>query len=325
MIAVQLHTRTVNEPGRDRIRELLDAVLAGDGGDRLQDLAATAYVSPFHFSRQVSRAAGEPPVAMRRRVMLERAAWRIQRGGSVTDAAFEAGYDSVDGFSRAFSRGFGCAPSAMPARGERGHWLPAPNGIHFHSPTVLYVDAGGVHEQPAGEVVALMVRHDLDDTDALLGAAGSLSEEEYRRERMPGHQVLTWSGAETSLAHVLRHLALDKLPWLASIEGADEPDLGGPDDATTLRARHADIAARWLAMTRDVERRSAWNDRVIDAICDPPESFLLSQIVAHALTFAAHRRQLARWMLQQAGADLTDPVLDPDPINWHRRAGGGPT
>lgn len=314
----------MTEPGRDRIRELLDAVLdEHDGGARLERMAAAAYASPFHFTRQVSQVAGEPPVAMRRRVLLERAAWRIQRGTSVTDAAFEAGYDSVEGFSRAFARAFGCVPSTLPARSERGHWLPAPNGIHFHSPTVLYVDAGEVTERAAGEVLALMVRHDLDDTDALLAAAEQLDESEYRRERLPGHQVLEWSGPETSLAEVLTHLALDKLPWLASIEGADEPDLGPPHDVTSLRARHAEIAARWLAMTRDVERRGAWGDRVIDALCDPPESFLLSQIVAHTLTFSAHRRQLARWMLAQAGLDLTDPDLDPDPIMWHRRASGG--
>lgn len=313
---------TERTPGRDRVRELLDAVLAeheDEDGGGLDRLAASAYSSTFHFSRQVRRAAQEPPAAMRRRVFLERAGWELQRGRAVTDAAFAAGYDSVDGFSRAFSRAFGCAPSEMPTRGERGHWLPAPNGIHFHSPTVLYVDAE--QERSAGDVVALMVRHDLDDVDALLAAAESVDEEEYRLERMPGHRVLSWAGDETTLADVLRHLAMDKLPWLASIEGEDEPDLGGADDPASLRRRHADVSARWLAMTRDVERRGAWGDRVIDALCDPPETFLLSQILAHTLTFSAHRRQLARWMLTQAGVDLSH--LDPDPIMWHRHASGG--
>lgn len=74
-------------------------------------------------------------------------------------------------------------------------------------------------------------------------------------------------------------------------------------------------------MTRDVERRGAWGDRVIDALCDPPESFLLSQITAHDLTFSAHRRQLARWMLAQASIDIVH--LDPEPIVWHRRVSGG--
>lgn len=207
----------------------------------------------------------------------------------------------------------------MLRRHERGHWLPAPNGIHFHSPTVLYVDAG--KEVSAGDVVAPMIRHDLGDTDAVLAAAESIDADEFRRERMPGHRVLEWSGDETSLADVLRRLALDRLPWLACIEGEDEPDLGVEDDARSLRRQHSEIAARWLAMTRDVERCGAWGDRVIDAICDPPESFLLSQIIAHDLTFSAHRRQLARWMPAQAGVDVGH--LHPDPIMWHRRASGG--
>lgn len=308
------------QPGCDRIRELLDAVLAEhEDGAALDQIAATAYSSTFHFSRQVSRAARESPAALRRRVLLERAAWELQRGQSVTDTAFAAGYDSVDGFSRAFSRAFGCPPSAMPTRHERGHWLPASNGIHFHSPTVLYVDAD--EEQSAGDVVALMVRHDLDETDALLAAAEAVGDEEWRRERMPGHQVLAWAGTEATLADVFRHLALDKLPWLASIEGSDEPEVDGATDAVSLRERHAEIAVRWLAMTRDVERRGAWGDRVIDALCDPPESFLLSQILAHVLTFSAHRRQVVRWMLTQSGVDVSH--LDPDPIMWHRHASGG--
>lgn len=307
-------------PGRDRLRELLDAVLTEHEDDAALDhLAARAYSSTSHFSRQVSRGAQESPAAMRRRVLLERAAWQLQRERTVTETAFMAGYDSVDGFSRAFARAFGCTPSTMPKRSERGHWLPAPNGIHFHSPTVLYVDADQEHS--AGDVVTLMIRHDLDDTDAVLAAAELVAEEEYRRERMPGHQVLPWAGDETTLAEVLRHLALDKLPWLASIAGEDEPHLGGADDPVSLRRRHSEISARWLAMTRDVERRGAWGARVIDALCDPPETFLLSQILAHVLTFSAHRRQLARWMLMQSGIDVRH--LDPDPIMWHRHASGG--
>ena len=311
---------TARRPGRDRLRELLDAVLVEhEGAAVVGTLAAGAHSSSFHFTRQVSRAAGEAPAALRRRVLLERAAWELQRGRTVTDAAFAAGYDSVEGFSRSFSRAFGCPPSAMSHAHERGHWLPAPNGIHFHSPTVLYVDVG--REVSAGDVVALMVRHDLEDTDALLAAAEEVDDDEFRRERMSDHRVLEWSGDETSLADVLHHLALDKLPWLACIEGEDEPDLSAAADVPSLRRRHSEIAARWLALTRDVERRGAWGDRVIDALCDPPESFLLSQIVAHTLTFAAHRRQLARWMLAQAGVDIKG--LDPDPIMWHRRASGG--
>ena len=89
-----------------------------------------AYSSPYHFSRQLSRGAGEPPVAMKRRVMLERAAWELRGGATVTDAAFEAGYDSVEGFGRAFQRAYGHPPSAhRPASRRSGSTgCPAPNG-----------------------------------------------------------------------------------------------------------------------------------------------------------------------------------------------------
>ena len=88
--------------GRDRLRELLDAVLDGEHRT-LADMAHGAYSSPFHFSRRLSRDAGEPPVAMRRRVELERAAWQLALGATVTEVAFAAGYGSVEGFSRAYS------------------------------------------------------------------------------------------------------------------------------------------------------------------------------------------------------------------------------
>src|SRR5699024_12715487 len=139
--------------------------------------------------------------------------------------------------------------------------------------------------------------------------------------RILGHVLLLLAGDESSLAEVVLHLAVGNLPWLASIAGEDEPDLGGEVDAVSLRRRHSEISVRWLAMNRDVERRGAWGDRVIDELCDPPESFLLSQILADVLTFSAHRRQVARWMLGQSGID-TDR-LEPDPIAWQRTVTGG--
>jgi len=80
---------------RDRLRELLDAVL-DESNRTLDEMAGGAYASPYHFNRLLSRSAYEAPVSMRRRVMLERAAWQIRQGTSVTDAAWAAGYGSVE-------------------------------------------------------------------------------------------------------------------------------------------------------------------------------------------------------------------------------------
>jgi hypothetical protein len=68
-------------------------------------------------------------------------------------------------------------------------------------------------------------------------------------------------------------------------------------------------------MVRDLDARGGWNDRLIDALCEPPESFVMSSVIAHVLTFSAHRRQLARHMLRLAG----HKVGSGDPITWLRR------
>ena len=298
-------------PGRDRLRELLDAVL-DDGHRSLDEMAGGAFASPYHFTRQLSSGAGEPPVAMRRRVMLERAAWQLRQGTSVTDAAFDAGYESVEGFSRAFARAYGHLPSEAP--GSDRAWLPAPNGIHFHPPSSLWVHA---EERTLTGPLDHLVHHDLDDTRALLEIAKQVTEEDYRAVVRPGERVLGFDGVDDSMATVLHHQVFTKEIWLAAIEGEDFPERGA-DDPATLLDRHEAVSGRWLAMLRDIERRGAWDDRIVDALCDPPESFVLSSIVAHVLTFAAHRRQLVRSMLRQRGVDVDDG----DPITWLRRRNG---
>jgi AraC family transcriptional regulator len=294
--------------GRDRLRELLDAVL-DDGHRTLGDMADGAYSSPYHFARRLSRDAGEPPVAMKRRVMLERAAWQLRQGTPVTGAAFDAGYESVEGFSRAFTRAYGHLPSEDA--GERSSWLPAPNGIHFHPPTSLWVHTG---ERTMSGPLDHLVHHDLDDTLALLDAAKQLPEVAYRAAVRPGQVVLSFDGPDESVAQLLQHQVNTLEVWLAAILGEDFPSAGA-DDPAALVARQEAVAGRWLAMLRDMERRDAWDDRIVDALCDPPESFVLGSIVAHVVTFAAHRRLLVRAMLREHGVDPGSG----DPIDWLAR------
>ncbi len=299
---------------RDRLRELLDAVLAPEHAG-LQTMAAAAFASPYDFSRKVSRATGEPPVAMRRRVLLERAAWELRRGASVTEAAIAAGYDSVDGFSRAFARAFGTTPSRLDGTGAS--WLPAPNGVHFHPPTSLWIDAKEHMMSHAHAVSELMVRHDLDDTGALLKAATGLSAADWNRPQLDGHVVLEFDGAETSVGDVLRRTVFTKQIWLAAIAGEDFPP-DPPADAADVLALHERVAPRWLATVRDLDQRDAWDDVLIDALCDPPESFVIGSVLAHVLHFASYRRMLARHLLRGLGASVDDG----DPISWLRRESG---
>lgn len=300
---------TTANPDRDRLRELLDAVLR-EGNDSLDDMAGDAFASPYHFNRQLRRAAGEPPVTMKRRVLLERAAWQLANGSSVTDAAWAAGYESVEGFSRAFQRGFGHPPSAVGHTDPRP-WLPAPNGIHFHPPTSLWVHTT---EQPMNPLTDQLVGHDLDDTRHLLGLAKGLTVEEFALARLPGHTVLSWDGPDDSIRAVLEHLVWTKEVWLAAIAGESWPARDEGSDAAALLERHERVAPRWLATVRDIDARGGWDDRLIDALCDPPESFVMSSVIAHVVEYSAYRRQLARSMFRAAGHEVDQG----DPIEWLR-------
>ncbi|WP_241386528.1 helix-turn-helix domain-containing protein [Rhodococcus sp. CH91] len=306
--------------GRDRLRELLDAVL-DENNATLERMARHAYASPWHFSRRFTLGTGESPVALRRRVILERAAWQLREGATVTETAFAAGYDSVEGFGRAFARAYGYPPSAairVLGSGGSDHWLSSPNGVHFHPPTNLWVEDDERRESAAvtaGEVVAQMVQHDLADTQILLECASGLDDDEYARVRFPGLVVLEWDGPEESVAAALGNLVWSKEVWLASMSGGEQPERGAADLAS-VRSRFADVAPRWAEAVRDIHRRSAWGDLLIDALCEPPESFVLGGVINHVLTFSAHRRQLVRHMLRAAG--LT--VDHGDPLAWVRDA-----
>ena len=76
---------------------------------------------------------------MRRRVALERAAWQLARGVPVTDAAFAAGYGSVEGFARVRPRLRASAQRGdTPGRQRLGALAAAPS--YFHAPDGLWVE-----------------------------------------------------------------------------------------------------------------------------------------------------------------------------------------
>jgi AraC family transcriptional regulator len=297
-----------NPPRRDRLRELLDAVVDEDNSD-VADMARSSFASEFHFSRQVSRLTGEPPAALRRRVMLERAAWRLQRGEGVAAVATDEGWSSPEVFSRAFRRAYGVPPSAAT---DVDFWLNAPNGLHFHPPESLWVQNSGAGKPP--DVSQLMVAHDVADTEYLIGQGLALTEAQWAQPLSPGQVVLEWSGEEPSVGAVLNAIVWTKQVWLASIEGRDQPQRGELRSAGELSDDHRGVSARWTAMVLDSSERGRLGDVVIDALCDPPESFQVYGIIAHVLTYSAHRRELVRAMLARHGV----LVGRGDPLDWMR-------
>lgn len=80
----------------------------------LQELADIAGVSPYHFHRLYRAITGETPFETLRRLRLTRAAIMLRDSGrSITDAAFDAGYESSQAFSKAFRRETGFSATEL--------------------------------------------------------------------------------------------------------------------------------------------------------------------------------------------------------------------
>ena len=87
---------------------------------RTEDIAAAAYMSPFHFQKMFSALCGMTLGEYIRGRRLTLAAQALSSGElRVIDAAMRCGYDSPDSFARAFTRFHGISPSQAKERGAR--------------------------------------------------------------------------------------------------------------------------------------------------------------------------------------------------------------
>ncbi|UUX50606.1 AraC family transcriptional regulator [Nisaea acidiphila] len=102
----------------------------------LAALAETAALSPFHFHRVYRGIAGETVQETLRRVRMMRAGYALRSGGrSVTEIALEAGYESPEGFARAFKQGFELSPSQYRKSRAATPFRPTNINIHFRPET----------------------------------------------------------------------------------------------------------------------------------------------------------------------------------------------
>jgi AraC family transcriptional regulator len=98
----------------------------------LEELAAVAHFSPYHFHRVFRGMVGETLQAHIRRIRLERAAQRLlYTRDSVTTIAFESGYTTHEAFTRAFRSMTGRAPSTFRRERVPNSDLPAPSHVHY--------------------------------------------------------------------------------------------------------------------------------------------------------------------------------------------------
>jgi AraC family transcriptional regulator len=271
-----------------------------------EELAARFHFSRFHFDRVIRSVAGEPPQAFRRRILLERAAYRmVTTRAPLIDIAVEAGYGSHEAFSRAFARAYGAPPAAW--RKEPGPIrLPAPSDVHFHPPGGLRLPVRD--EVTSMDLMTRMVEHHLWLTGELVRVAGRLTDaqldEPIRLDVDEDQQTI-----RSLLSRLIGQLGM----WNAAV-ALREYDWSVEDheSLSSMRERLAVEGPTFLAQVREVVAEHRLDDTFVDALCEPAEVFTYGGMVAHVLTFAAHRRTLVTLALSHHGLDELgwgDPMI----------------
>jgi len=306
----------------------LSAIVANslDTPTKTQDLARQAYQSRTQFHRLFRTVIEETPGAMRRRLLLERAAYQLARARmSVTDVALDANYGSLEAFTRAFRKAFRISPSLYRRMRDPHFHLPASNKIHFFAPAPSATSSSS----KGGSDMDLFDRFAGNDswhTRRLLEYAGTLKEEQLDRPLPTVVELLPWRESNKTLRQLLENIIFTKEVWTAALSGADMDMSSPPKSQRTpqeMLQRLDKTDAELHRIFSDVRKRSAWDDTFVDALCEPAETFTFGGVFAHIVTFNAHRRLMALDVLRQLGVQTEgfgDPMEYEETVApWNRR------
>ena len=233
--------------------------------DREQDargLARDAHRSRTQFYRLFQAMIEETPVAMRRRLLLERAAWQLSRTElSVTEIGLNANYGSLEAFTRAFRKAFRVSPSLYRRIGATYTHLHATNGIHHH----FVKDRKGASQSM--DLYDIFSGQESWHTRRLLEQANTLNDEQLDRPLKNEVKVFPWDGPDQSLRQILERMVQTKEVWAAAITGGSMPAL---DNTPPAERTPAALLARLERADAGFHRRayrSAQSKRLGGYVC----------------------------------------------------------
>lgn len=277
-------------------------------------LAEAANYSRFHFQRLFRECTGETPGDCRRRLRLERAAYYLRHSPQpVTQVALDAGFDSLEGFSRAFRKAYGTSPSHYRRLEPLSWFLAAPNDIHYDP--VIGAAVRLTQTNPQGGKMDLadrLIDHDLWLTRRLLVKATTLTDAQLDAPLIKPERPVPFDVVEQTLRDVLRRLVFTKEVWVAAVLGRTLPPTEDNSAAGLLRRMEAAFG-EFRALVQRVKAENLWDAEFVDLICEPPERFTYGGMIAHVITFAAYRRTVALQALERLG--INDLGYG-DPIEW---------
>ena len=260
-------------------------------------LAARLCLSRYHFDRVIASVAGEPPAAFRRRILLERAAFRlVTTDRSVLDVAVEAGYGSHEAFTRAFARAYGTRPTEWRRQPTQTQ-IAAPSDVHFSPPGGLRLPARA--KEASMNLLVRMVEHHVWLTGEMVDRATRLSDDVLDKPI-----VISVEGVDDdpTLRKLLSRLVGQLGMWNSVLAMRDyDWSMEKHETVTSMRRRLDVEGPTFLEHVRRVSEEGRLDETFVDALCTPAEVFTHGGMIAHVLTFAAHRRTLVAGALIDAG------------------------
>jgi hypothetical protein len=242
-------------------------------------------------------------------VLLERAAFRlVTTDRTVLDVAIEAGYGSHEAFTRAFGRAYGSSPAKWRRHPTRIQ-LAAPSDVHFHPPGGLRLPART--EVTSMDLVNKMFEHHVWLVGEMVTRAATLPDEVLDA---PIDLSVEGVDDDPTLRSLLSRLIGQMGMWNAAIATRSyDWDVEQHESIDSMRSRLAEEGSTFIAQVQQVTEESRLDETFVDALCEPPEMFTYGGMIAHVLTFAAHRRTLVVGALFDAG--ITDLGYG-DPMRW---------
>jgi len=187
--------------------------------------------------------------------------------------------------------------------------LPAPNGIHFHPPAGLVVGGSRDRSDPM-DPTDLMLEHDQWLTSSLIDAAGRLPEATVDQP-VPLAPASGAFGEPATIRSMLDRLVWTREMWTAAVAGRTLAE-GQDTSIEALRRRWQAAGAEFRRLVGQVREQGGWDQAFVDATCDPPQTFTFRGMLAHVLTWTAHRRMLLVAALRTHEAEIPHS----DPISW---------
>jgi len=272
-------------------------------------LALKANYSTAQYYRIVRRGSQSTPMAVRRRLLLERAAYELIRTAkSVSEIGCDADFESLAGFCRTFKRAFGVAPLQFRKLGPSDYRIDAAERIH-------YAPAGApVGPRRQGDLnmklLERLIEHHRWSVHRILDACRGLDPGQLDRE-IASSSPFPWDECKETLRRLLQQNVSFAQPWLESINGEKLSY-----DKSSIDGLHAGLDQNCDAISRmatTIEQEGRWDMTFVDALCEPPEVFSFIGVFGHMITYNAYRRVLLINELKQIG--ITDLGFG-DPIEF---------